>query len=853
MASMRRACSGAFSLAVSSLALAFLCGAAPAIAQDTSPLQIAFQGSTASLTRLQIEARVGVVRDISLSNQGTALRVDLRGASRAEGQALVDALQKRGGDIKSARLVAVNATESYLWIDLRRPRELRDQTVVAAPRDRSRWEIVLGDPAAAPSTAIALTDLQLGLRDDLFEVRLAGSESLTAEVSILDKPSRVVIELPGASPAAVERFVANYRPAPVALLKRVSSAQVGGVARLVLELSDDVDLVDSAGSVLSGQGRIRMAFATDRAVARGAAPSLRAIDAAVVGRQVDFTLQGAESANVHSYALSDPPRLVVDVLGTSPAQAAAPAAAFKAPHPGVLGVRVESTRLGSARLVFDLSSPSSVLARAKGGSADGATVAVRTPVDPSDPSYIAAAASAPPPISASQRTPRVDANAPLVVIRPVMLQAPVRTGPGSATGLMALYARALDSDPRYRAAKKDFDIASEAVPQARAGLLPTATIDYQRSTIDQDVIRASNATFPTGSSNYGNNNLSLTITQPLIKLPAWVRLNQASRSIEQARFNLLAAEQDLMLRLASAYLNVSAATDGVALAEAERMATEKQLEQARVRLANGLGNVTQVYDTDARFSLAKAREVEARNRLDDARQGVREILGSDVPAPRGFREDFQASGPLPADVAPWVAAAADQNLSNQSRKLAVEIAALEIRRQQAGYAPTLNLVASSTRVDTGGSLFGAGQRYNNNEIGVRLSVPLFEGGMTSSLVRESVSRHEKSQDEYEQELRKSERQARAAFNGVVASLESQEALRRAVVAQQSALDSREEGLRSGLFTPVAVIDSYRLFYAAKRDYLQARYDYLVNRLKLKQAVGALSREDLEDMNALLEP
>lgn len=850
MASMRRAAS----LAISSLALAFFCGAGPAGAQVAAPvLQLAFEGTTAALTRLQIEAPVGVVRDISLSNQGTALRIDLRGAGRAAAQTLVDALQKRGGDIKGARVVVVNATESYLWIDLRRPRELRDQTVIAAPRDRSRWEIVLGDPAPAAATAIALTDLQLGLRDDLLEVRLAGSENLTAEVSILDKPSRVVIELPGANPAAVERFVAGYRPAPVPLLKRVGAAQVGGVPRLVLELNDDVDLVDSAGSVLSGQGRIRMAFASDRAATRGAASSLRAIDAAVVGRQVDFTLQGTESSSVHSYALSDPPRLVVDVLGTSPAQAAAPAAAFKSPHPGVLGVRVESTRLGSARLVFDLSSPSSVLARAKGATADGVTVAVRTPVDPSDPSYIAAASSTPPPISASQRTPRIDANAPLVVIRPVMLQAPVRAQPGADTGLMALYTRALASDPRYQAAKKDFDIASEAVPQARAGLLPTATIDYQRSTIDQNVIRASNATFPTGSSNYGNSNLGLTITQPLIKLPAWVRLNQASRSIEQARFNLLAAEQDLMLRLASAYLNVSAASDGVSLAEAERMATEKQFEQARVRLANGLGNVTQVYDTDARFSLAKAREVEARNRLDDARQGVREILGNDVPAPRGFREDFQASGPLPADVAPWVAAAADQNLSNQSRKLAVEIAALEIKRQQAGYAPTLNLVASSTRVDTGGSLFGAGQRYNNNEIGVRLSVPLFEGGMTSSLVRESVSRHEKTQDEYDQELRKSERQARAAFNGVVASLESQEALRRAVVAQQSALDSREEGLRSGLFTPVAVIDSYRLFYAAKRDYLQARYDYLVNRLKLKQAVGALSREDLEDMNALLEP
>jgi outer membrane protein len=199
-----------------------------------------------------------------------------------------------------------------------------------------------------------------------------------------------------------------------------------------------------------------------------------------------------------------------------------------------------------------------------------------------------------------------------------------------------------------------------------------------------------------------------------------------------------------------------------------------------------------------------------------------------------------------------VNAAVEQNLGLLSRKLATQIADLEINRQKASYAPTVNLTASSTRVDTGGSLYGSGQAYNNNEVGIRLSMPLFEGGSTASLVREATARLGKAQSEYDQELRRSERQARASFSSVLASIESQDALRHAVVAQQSALEAREEGLRSGLYTPVAVIDAYRLYYAAKRDYLQARYDYLVNRLKLKQAVGILSRNDLEDLNALLE-
>jgi len=124
--------------------------------------------------------------------------------------------------------------------------------------------------------------------------------------------------------------------------------------------------------------------------------------------------------------------------------------------------------------------------------------------------------------------------------------------------------------------------------------------------------------------------------------------------------------------------------------------------------------------------------------------------------------------------------------------------------------------------------------------------------MTNSLVREAVARKEKALNEQEQELRRSDRLARTAFNGVLASVDSVEALRKAVLAQQSALEAREEGLKSGLFNPVQLMDANRLFFTAKREFLQARYDYLLNRLKLKQAVGVLSRNDLDDLGALLQ-
>ncbi|QPF74847.1 TolC family outer membrane protein [Roseateles sp. DAIF2] len=811
------------------------------------------------LQRLQIEAPVGGLAQMSLMAQGQALRIDLRRQPRAEVEALVQRLRQEIGLVRGVRAVYLPQDEAYVWVDLVSAFELIDQTIVAARAGRSRWELVLGQSQPSKAAAVELRELRLAARDDLLDIHLSGSAELMAEVSVLEQPARLVVELPGTSPASVERLAAGFRAGPVPLFARVSAGNQGGVPRLEFQLLDEVDLVDSAGEVRDGQGRIRLSLAADRAVAQarvGAAAEaqLERIEASLDKQRLELALPGVPAARLQSYALEEPARLVVDLLGWRPEQVHEAAARFVSPHPGIAGLRVETTRLGSARLVFDLSGKAPLLARGAAGDARYA-LSLRLPAEAG--SLASAQPAARGATSYAQRGERLDPRAPLLVVRPLMLSRDPETPPLATsernTALLAVYREALERDPKYQAARADYEIAAQAVPQARAGLLPTASIDYQKSAIRQEVDRASNPSFPTGASRYPSSNLSLTITQPLLRAPALFKYNQAGISVEQARFNLLAAEQDLILRVASGMLNVMAGNDGLDLARAERQATERQYELAKARKTSGLGNVTQLFDAEARHSQARAREREAGNRLEDARLAVKEIIGEDLPALGGFKGDFTPTEPMPAEAGPWVNAAVEQNLALQARRLAVQISELEIKRQKAGYAPSVNLVASTSRQDTGGSLFGRGQRYNNAEVGLRVNIPLFEGGMTHSLVREANARRDKAQNEQEQELRRSERLARGAFNGVLASLDSVDALRKAVLAQQSALEAREEGLKSGLFTPVQVMDAYRLFYTAKRDFLQARYDYLLNRLKLKQAVGILSQHDLDDLSALLQP
>jgi outer membrane protein len=300
-----------------------------------------------------------------------------------------------------------------------------------------------------------------------------------------------------------------------------------------------------------------------------------------------------------------------------------------------------------------------------------------------------------------------------------------------------------------------------------------------------------------------------------------------------------------MLRVATAYLAVLAAEDNLEFASAERTAVGRQLDLAQERVTRGLATVVNLHDARARFAQTEAQEVEARNTLDDAQQAMREMLGVLPKSYVRVRTDIPVSAPEPTAMEAWVETALSRNLALEARRLGAEVASQEIRRQKAAYWPTLDLVATHANRKQGGTLFGGGSHVETTDLTLRMSVPIFEGGLTNALSDEAVVRHRKALEELEQERRQVERQTRAAYQGVVGAMSRVTALRQGVASQEAALKGKQESYRAGLLTLLAVLDSERDLYLSLRDFARARYDYLLNRFRLKQAVGSLSDADLE--------
>jgi len=848
-------------LAVAAMALCIVWS--HAIQASIAAFEIRGDGDVA---RLLLELPAGTFIDAQVTGPGDVLELRLKGIDRRELSERVAQFAGRHPLYKSTRVLPGEGDITRVMIEFTRPLAVIDETIVALPDMMSRWEIVLGPaelaapPGGMPPAAIE----QIGATRShgRLDVVLSGSAGLVAEASFLDNPPRLVVDLPGV-PLEQARLAAEKSHFEAGLIRGVRAGAEKGQARLEFELAEPADLIDTQGRVYGKEGRIVMSLVPDATVRPARVGTLSALGFDAGQGVMQFRFSGVAGSRTSAYTIEDPPRLVVDFLGWEPQQLTEAIARFRAQGPAALGeARLDTTRLGSARAVFDLAgsaplqSARSVTLPGEQGERLVETLLISLAPGAAIPSPTLALGRGP--LDLRFRRELHDGRTSAVVIRPPTLesasryaQAALRPQAGKEYGLAAMLSKALEVDPKFLAAKAEFDAMAEAIPQARAGMLPVASFDYQRSGIRQDVQRASNAAFPTGVSEYSSTNLTLTITQPLFKPQAWIKMSQAEMAVEQGKLNIVAAEQDLILRVSTAYLALLAASDGLELARAEREATEKQNELAKGRLESGLGTVVQRNDTEARLAVNQAREIEAENRVDDAKLALKEIVGESVTEGKGFKTDFDTASPVPSAYEPWVAAALEQNLAVQSRRLAFEIAGTEIRRQRAGHLPTVSLVGNLTQQDTGGSLYGSGQKNENREIGLRLSIPLTDGGMTSSLTREAVARRTKAEQEQEQEVRRTERLTRSSFNGVIASSRSLGALRKSILAQESALQSRIQGFSSGLYNVVTVMDAYRLYYAAQRDYLQARYDYLINRLKLKQAVGTLSRGDLEDLAAML--
>jgi outer membrane protein len=425
------------------------------------------------------------------------------------------------------------------------------------------------------------------------------------------------------------------------------------------------------------------------------------------------------------------------------------------------------------------------------------------------------------------------------------------------TDLVTVYKDAVDNNADLAAARANYDAVREVVPQARSGLLPQinggATSNDTRTKLDE----------PSNTFSRSGIAYQATLSQPIFRADRWFQLQAAEATTEQAALEFSATQQNLILQTAETYFAVLRAQDNLASTKAEEAAFKRQLDQANERFDVGLSDKTDVLEAQAGYDTARANRIIAERNVDDAFQALVTLTNREYASLEGILHTLPIVVPAPNDAKAWVDTASQQNLNLQASNHAVDAAEETLRQRKAGHAPTLDAVASYQKGDNDSLGFSNvdstpgqppfGSDVEQRSIGLQLNIPIYSGGLTSSQVRESYQRLNQTEQLRESLRRNVVQNTRNFHRAVNTDVEQVKARKQSIISNQSALEATEIGYQVGTRNIVDVLDAQRQLYSSVRDYNNARYDYILDNLRLKQAAGTLSPADLEALASFLKP
>ena len=424
-------------------------------------------------------------------------------------------------------------------------------------------------------------------------------------------------------------------------------------------------------------------------------------------------------------------------------------------------------------------------------------------------------------------------------------------GAAGAADLEQVYRDALSYDAGLTAARASLLAGREKLPQGRAGLLPSVSLSGNTTWNSMDPHRQGVSTI-----GYNSHGWQVQLTQPLFRWQNWVQFKQGEMQVALAEVQYQQARQDLALRAAQAYFDVLAAQDTLAAATALHEANGQQLALAKKSFEVGTVTITDVHEAQSRADLSTAQMIAAESDLAVKRHALSVLTGKETDGLKGLRKGVTLNRPEPGDIQSWVSAAESGNLTVQVAQIGAEVSVREVERNRAAHLPTVDLVASygNTVSSTAAFIPSAPVRYDidSTVVGVQLAVPLFQGGATSSRVREALALRDKAAADVDNARRNSAQSARQAYLGVSSGLAQVKAFEAAQVSSSSALDANKLGYEVGVRINIDVLNAQSQLYDTQQKLAKARYDTLMAQLRLKAAAGTLGDEDVRALNALLD-
>ncbi len=417
--------------------------------------------------------------------------------------------------------------------------------------------------------------------------------------------------------------------------------------------------------------------------------------------------------------------------------------------------------------------------------------------------------------------------------------------------LLSLYREAANQDPAVASAKASLQAARERVTQAEAangfsaGINASANSNY----VDLHV-----RTLPSASTDraYLAASVQAFVTKPLIRPANLVAIEQANAATKIFEVALQAAQMDVASRLSQAYFDVLLAQDNVALVQSQKIAVAEQLAQAKRTFEVGTSTIVDTNEAQSRYDQVIAQEIAAQNELDRTRWALRNVVGRYEINLKRLRTAAQMPAPNPANMESWVTRAENDAFAVRIALQTLTVSEYDVRRAQTGKDWTLDATANVTHSqNTGGATTALGTWANNGLIGITFNWLFDISGGVSARIRETLALVDKNRNDIEAARRTAGFNVRQSYLGVTSGVASVAAQQQALKSAETTLASTKLGLEVGVRTNLDVLNAQQQVTQVQRDLALARYNTLLNELRLKAATGVLTEDDIRATNAYL--
>ena len=418
--------------------------------------------------------------------------------------------------------------------------------------------------------------------------------------------------------------------------------------------------------------------------------------------------------------------------------------------------------------------------------------------------------------------------------------------------LLQAYEAAKVQDANILATRAATQAGRERLPQAKAQLLPSVGLSFSSN---RNQLSSTTPNFlgqeQTTDTNYPSSNQTLTVRQPLFRAQLTSQYRQAKALVDDAEASLAQEEQNLVVRVSAAYFEALLTYEQLALVLAQQSFNKTQLDAARKIFAAGTGIRTDVDEAQARLDMSLALEIEARQNVTYTLQQLQLLVNQPVDQLEKLDvAKLELLDLQPVRLDSWIERAELNSPQLRSLKAQFEVAREEVVKARAGHYPTLDAVAQWSRSNSE-TVTNLQSRYTNTSIGLQLNIPIYSGGAVNSLVRQALANQERAEQGLEGTRRELGVRVNREFRGVTESLPKIRALEQAVLSADQLVLSSRRSLQAGSRTVIDVLNAEQQRMVVMRDLAQARYLYLISRIRLLALVGGADVEAVLTVNRML--